>query len=144
MIEVVRNPTQAVPSGRLRLLYAELPTVRCQQQCQEYCRNITMSGVEFDLIREELGYTPHSDPANPEPCPLLDSCGDCFVYRLRPMICRLWGITETMQCPWGCEPTPRYLREEEAFAYLIRTGLFGRRLSQREAEEVAVRALERR
>lgn len=30
----------------------------------------------------------------------------CTVYAVRPMICRLWGVTTDMACPWGCQPTP--------------------------------------
>ena len=29
----------------------------------------------------------------------------CTVYAVRP-ICRLWGVTTDMACPWGCQPTP--------------------------------------
>ena len=136
MILVTRHPTINVTPETLQQLYTELPTIECQQKCQWYCRNIAMSGTEFDLIRERLGFTPRSDPVNPDPCPMLKN-GLCSVYDLRPLICRLWSLTETMQCPWGCRPQPRYLTEEEAFAFLLRTGALGQLREKEEAEKLA-------
>lgn len=36
-----------------------------------------------------------------------------MVYTQRPYICRLWGTTEVLKCPQGCEPT-RWLSRDEA------------------------------
>ena len=41
-------------------------------------------------------------------CPLLRH-GRCTVYAQRPLVCRLWGVTESMECPHGCRPV-RYLK----------------------------------
>ena len=39
-------------------------------------------------------------------CGYLDQVNKrCTVYAVRPMICRLWGVTTDMACPWGCQPT---------------------------------------
>ena len=40
-------------------------------------------------------------------CPLLKD-GACSVYDRRPAICRLWGLTEELRCPFGCEPEERW------------------------------------
>jgi len=121
-IRVGRHPKLATPEV-LAELYATVPEIECQQQCQRYCENIWMAGPEFDLIVAELGYTPRSDPACPDRCPMLTDAGLCSVRDLRPLICRLWGVTETMMCPWGCRPE-RYLTEVEALTLLARSGAF--------------------
>src|SRR2546429_6087610 len=38
--------------------------------------------------------------------------GRCTVYEVRPMICRLWGMVEGMQCPHGCVPEGGHLTED--------------------------------
>jgi len=121
-IRVGRHPV-TVSRELLAELYAEVPEIECRQQCQRYCENIMMAGPEFDRIVATLGFTPRSDPGCPARCPMLTTEGLCSVRDIRPLICRLWGVTETMQCPWGCRPE-RYLTEAEAFALLLRSGAF--------------------
>lgn len=38
---------------------------------------------------------------------------DCSIYESRPTICRLFGATKLLQCPYGCEPD-RWLSDKEA------------------------------
>ena len=45
--------------------------------------------------------------------------GRCAIYSIRPLICRLWGATKRLPCPWGCKPG-RYLTEKESRALLAR------------------------
>jgi Fe-S-cluster containining protein len=51
-------------------------------------------------------------------CPYLEE-ERCTVYEVRPLICRLWGLVESMPCPWGCKPE-RYLTHEEGHELLAR------------------------
>jgi Fe-S-cluster containining protein len=52
-------------------------------------------------------------------CPYLDMATKrCTVHPRRPMICRLYGMTEDLRCPFGCKPTPRYLTRDEARYYV--------------------------
>jgi hypothetical protein len=44
-------------------------------------------------------------------CPLLKQ-GRCAAYALRPLICRAFGVVESMACPYGCAPE-RYLTVSE-------------------------------
>ena len=44
--------------------------------------------------------------------------GRCTVYAVRPMICRLWGIDETMPCPYGCVPEGGHISELQAIQFL--------------------------
>lgn len=53
-------------------------------------------------------------------CPLLEH-DRCTVYRLRPVICRLWGAAESMPCPHGCVPdSGQLLSDDEALDLMFR------------------------
>lgn len=100
---------------RLDALYETLPTIECKGLCQESCGPIGMTTVEFRRILESTEIVPSIDGQGT--CLLLVD-GKCSVYEVRPTICRLWGITRGMECPFGCIPTPRYLTREEGFKIL--------------------------
>lgn len=121
-------------------LYAELPTIACQRKCESSCGPILMSRIEDERITKKLGYEPVMtlDPTNPRSfrCPMLRD-GLCAVYAIRPMLCRLWGIVETLPCPWGCKPEPRYLSHREGLVMLKRAEELGT------PEEAAQARLER-
>ncbi len=60
----------------------------------------------------------------PEPqgavCPYLDiETKRCTVHENRPLICRLYGVSEGLPCPHGCKPNPRYLTRDEARHYTL-------------------------
>lgn len=98
-------------------LYAELPTLNCKRLCSESCGPVIMGRIEWQsvcrAVREErLGL------AEDLTCPILEN-GLCAAYEVRPMLCRLWGIVETMKCPWGCVPE-RWLTNEEGSEFLAR------------------------
>lgn len=40
-------------------------------------------------------------------CPHLGFNGRCTAYEVRPMICRLWGVDETLPCPWDASRSER-------------------------------------
>lgn len=99
--------------ARLEAIYARLPRIECRRLCQEYCGPIGMS----DLERKRIEKVAHRLPlAGPDlRCNMLSPAGACSVYQLRPMICRLFGLTERLRCPHGCTPS-RWLTEKEAAA----------------------------
>lgn len=41
----------------------------------------------------------------------------CSIYSSRPAICRLYGVTETLECHFGCKPKEK-LNKEEAYAII--------------------------
>lgn len=53
-------------------------------------------------------------------CTMLDPLRRCRAYAARPMICRLWGLMESMPCHYGCKPE-RYLTDVEAARFLARS-----------------------
>lgn len=110
-------------------LYARLPRIACQQRCQVCCGPIAMSRLEFrrllsidptlrhkiSQMQSELGFNygrSYLIGLGREACSFLRD-GACSIYSLRPLICRLWGMTQTMRCPWGCQPE-RFLNDREA------------------------------
>lgn len=104
----------------LEALYALLPKIECQRKCQECCGPIMMTRLEAKRLPEldcdmvplniGMGFLSRA-PTKNLVCPLLKD-GACSVYERRPAICRLWGLTEKLRCPFGCEPVPRWTDEQ--------------------------------
>lgn len=98
-------------------LYAELPGLKCKKLCTASCGPVLMGRVEWQRVcravgEERLGLLEDLT------CPILES-GLCAAYDVRPMLCRLWGIVESMKCPWGCVPE-RWLTTDEGYEFLAR------------------------
>jgi hypothetical protein len=94
---------------KLERIYAELPDVPCTGQCHTSCSYIGMSEAEYRRIKRETGIEIEMYQS---PCPALDFAGRCSIHDLRPLICRLYGATERLRCPWGCKPE-RWLSDSE-------------------------------
>lgn len=106
---------------RLEAVYAKLPKLACQGRCQECCGPIGMSPVEHQRMAErgrpipgviakgqpDYVFSPHLR------CPQLAGNGRCTVYAIRPMLCRIWGMVESMRCPFGCVPEGGFLPEDQ-------------------------------
>lgn len=86
---------------QIEAIYARLPELDCQKKCAVSCGPIMMSKAEEDRIADHVGYRPQFLQS---PCPLLNAFGRCSAYEVRPAICRLWGVVESLRCPYGCEP----------------------------------------
>lgn len=85
----------------LDALYAGLPSLQCQRKCQQWCGPVAGMDAEVSriyAIHGRRGLRPDLQ------CGYLDPNGLCIAYAARPLVCRLWGIVEEMQCPHGCEP----------------------------------------
>lgn len=104
---------------RLKEIYASLPTIACKRLCADSCGPTGMGRIEQDRIVAARGGRPIGQVKPPSIiCPLLDSQNNCTVYRVRPLLCRLWGIAENLPCNYGCVPEPRYLTAEEGYALM--------------------------
>ena len=98
----------------LDALYAQLPRLECQQKCQGTCGVIIFSRLEWQRI---LNTTRQKAQGKRDcVCPYLKK-GGCSIHKHRPAICRLYGLTEEMRCPWGCVPE-YWLSDEEYHAFL--------------------------
>ena len=113
----------------LEALYAELPELECRGLCWHSCGPVDMSITERERIADLgvtiPGYTAEAAEryratGQVDACPALGPFKTCGVHPARPMICRLWGMTETMRCPYGCRPT-RELTETEGYEFLQRS-----------------------
>lgn len=102
-------------------LYAELPAMQCQGFCHTSCGPIRMSLAEHR--RTEAAGVPINGQSflesGPADCVALTFFKKCSIYDIRPLICRLWGMTKRMRCNVGCEPE-RWLTEQETYELLAR------------------------
>lgn len=87
---------------RLNQVRDQVPAIECLGLCHESCGPVRMTSVEHDAIQQRHGVDiPATGLAT---CPALTMLGRCSVYEDRPMVCRLWGVVESLPCPWGCRP----------------------------------------
>lgn len=94
----------------LQSLYAQVPQVNCKGLCHFSCTAIDPTNRE----RERIAAAGVELPAAEEMkrlaqqgayrCPALTPEKRCSVYEQRPIECRVWGASETLPCPHGCEP----------------------------------------
>jgi Fe-S-cluster containining protein len=102
---------------KLEEFYKSLPTVNCKGLCQESCGPIAMTEFEYDRLMEKAK-NPLTISDDDGTCSMLKD-GRCSVYEVRPLICRLWGLTKEMECPHGCVPT-RWISRAEGFELLTK------------------------
>lgn len=109
---------------RLQAIYDRLPSIECKGACHGACCFIEASQRERERMErasgQKLDTVDAADPAvNPlglpqigrdnRPlarfrCTMLGDDGRCTVYDLRPMICRMYGVVEGLECYRGCKP----------------------------------------
>jgi Fe-S-cluster containining protein len=108
-------------AAELDALYAELPTIDCQGMCWDSCGPIFTSNAEHDRIAEAGVDIAQGSflRDGPSLCPALTMLHQCSVYEIRPMICRLWGLSRRLRCNYGCKPS-RVLSEPEMYELLAR------------------------
>lgn len=120
---------------RLDALYAELPVLECEGKCAHSCGPVPMSKFEDFRLRRKLKVESLPSPKPPAmACPLLAS-GRCTVYKARPLVCRLWGLVDSMPCPHGCVPD-RYLTHGEGKVFLLLAQLIS---AESDEERVIIR-----
>lgn len=99
------------PTARLAEIYASLPSMQCRGKCQASCGSVGMTGLEQQRIAERHGKRLPRMAAFEHSCPALGPFGTCAVYEDRPLVCRLWGLVQSMACPHGCVPDGGWLDE---------------------------------
>ncbi len=108
---------------QLDALYAELPAFECQGHCADICRTTLMMSAR-ERARMEKAHGPVKARMSGW-CSMFDTeTRRCKAHALRPMLCRLWGLSTDMRCPYGCEPE-RYLTPEEEVDFLKRAEEIG-------------------
>jgi uncharacterized protein len=113
----MKRPRIPLPTIRaLESIYDSLPTVECKGLCDSFCGPILLSHAEDERIRLRTGKPVGISRDNK--CDKLKD-GQCTVYDLRPLVCRIWGsnpigteATAMLHCPHGCKVS-RAITERE-------------------------------
>lgn len=85
---------------KLNNLYSEVPSIKCKGLCAAIsCTELALSIDEVRNLHKDSGKPVKLENGQ---CNHLQE-GRCQSYDKRPVICRLWGVTESMRCPHGCE-----------------------------------------
>ncbi len=113
--------------ARLEALYAEVQQPECKGLCKDSCGPIGMNPREHQRIAERGVKIPHHVDALEQlvetgdyTCPALKD-GQCGVYDIRPMLCRLWGAIESLPCTYGCRPVGGLMPDVEASTLLAKS-----------------------
>ncbi|WP_345485963.1 YkgJ family cysteine cluster protein, partial [Planotetraspora phitsanulokensis] len=113
--------------AQLQALYDQVPQPGCKGLCSDSCGPIGMNPRERQRIRERGVTIPHHEDAllqmaqgEDYSCPALKD-GQCSVYEVRPMLCRLWGAAEAMPCPHGCQPDEGLLSDTKGSVLLAQS-----------------------
>lgn len=90
---------------RLKVIYSQLPTVKCKWLCHDACGPVrmTMSATEARRIDRALGEPLDHDPVTLT-CTALGPDKRCRVYEQRPLVCRVYGVARRLPCGFGCQP----------------------------------------
>jgi Fe-S-cluster containining protein len=115
-----RLPGEKARQEALAALYEELPAMNCQGLCSDSCYSLVQTGLEQRFVRDRTGVELGLVQAPPTACPALTMLNQCGVYEVRPLICRLWGMTSGMRCQYGCEPQGGFLTAEQMYEFLAR------------------------
>lgn len=97
--------------AKLKRAYERIPDVKCKGLCHEACAFIMMSRFEKKKLDDKYGSCDYL--ANP--CPKLTIDKQCSIYNDRPWVCRMFGTTELLKCPFGCRPET-YVTDKTALA----------------------------
>ncbi len=114
----------------LRALYDQIPAIpACDGRCWTSCGPIDMSHRERSRIRAAgVRITPWQDAkaaAETFWCDALTGDNRCAVYEMRPLVCRLWGAAEGLECPFGCVPEGGWLPREKAYRLIAESMRIG-------------------
>lgn len=112
----------------LDALYEQLPKIECRGLCWNSCGPIDMSDAERQRIREthDIEIVPFThvaaemwDDDSPLHCKALGPLHQCKVYEVRPLICRVWGIADSMRCDHGCTPEGGWMPDDQVMVLLM-------------------------
>jgi hypothetical protein len=94
-----------------------VPRMDCKGLCHDQCTVIPVTPVERRRVEAAGGR--RLFVTSEGRCSMLDDNNRCVGYAGRPLICRMWGASEGMICPHGCETrSGRYLTHGEGMALM--------------------------
>jgi hypothetical protein len=115
--------------AKLQAIYDQIPAMLgCKGHCWASCGPVPMSDREAQRLRER-GYKV-TDVRTARAlhdtfwCEALTGDGKCGAYDVRPVLCRTWGASAQMPCPYGCVPE-RTLSDEESWRLVLESFAVG-------------------
>ena len=112
--------SEARRARQLRDLYAQVPNVQCKGLCHATCGPIAAAPAEWHTLAERGVHLPRRIRDLTMRCPALTALNTCRVYGDRPLICRLYGVTEGLPCEFGCVPDA-VLTDDQAYDLIRRS-----------------------
>ena len=115
---------------KLLEIYRKVPEIECTGACINECSVIPMTKLEAGRIRK-ASIRPVTFETSPSGkyvtmipklglvCPMLVGT-KCSIYDVRPLVCRIFGVTESLLCPEGCK-AKKTLTRKEAVSLLKQT-----------------------
>jgi Putative zinc- or iron-chelating domain len=122
--------TRSETDAALATLYERIPAIPdCDGRCWTSCGPVDMSWRERSRIREAgVRITPWQEARarlDTFWCEALTGDKRCAVYELRPLVCRLWGAAEGLECPYGCIPEGGLVSREDAYRLIAESMRIG-------------------
>lgn len=121
---MLNRPEKRRCGRALKKIYKRVPDCHCKGLCVQACGPVPFSATERAKV-ESLAphgwidwenpvgtYIPVSDENSDLICPFLQQ-GKCSIYDDRPLVCRMYGAAEKLQCEHGCKPTVSVQKEAE-------------------------------
>ncbi len=117
---------------KLLSIYDKIPSIECKGLCHESCTIAPAAKIEIRRAKEAYAGVKlfsQSDVMNKmgnvlkseiPVCKMLKG-GRCTIYRVRPAICRMYGVAKGLECEFGCVPN-RYLSRDEVNAIFEEIG----------------------
>jgi|ERR1700741_5365720 len=108
--------------SKLQKLYDKIPNIDCKGLCHDSCSIVPAAKIEIKRARGRMGgknpFNPLRAVLNFQETGKIGSCAAlkdkrCSIYQARPAICRLYGVAQGLECPFGCQPE-RQLSKQEA------------------------------
>jgi len=88
---------KGITEDRLLEIYSELPTMpSCKKNCDSCCQyspraaKIEIARLKRILPTKNIPYYEYKTM----PCPYYKN-GECSIYEVRPLVCRLYGVTDS-------------------------------------------------
>lgn len=124
---------------KLFVIYGMLPKINCIGKCADVCGIVEAEAIEeinVKMFNRINGFPQrhfltrknqrvikhfHAKHTNENDgcltCPYLQKNRECSIYYARPLVCRLFGLTEELRCPHGCLPE-RFLTRTEVMTFM--------------------------
>lgn len=135
----INIPTETDVIRQLYAIYNALPKIECKGLCHTDCGLVDVMPIEdfnVKMFNRINGFpqkhflntsnqkvirhykNKHTDENDGcVTCPYLTEDKKCSIYHARPLICRLYGVAQRLQCPHGCVPE-RLLNDAEAMTFI--------------------------